>query len=344
VAQHSVQINKNLLKHLRSQKGETQSETANACFVGERQYQNIEKFGRTTSKVISSIAQHFMISKEELKNNVKEDNSLWFVTDPYQLAGHVEQGYYKVLEEIKKLAKGVPDIFSPKLDIRSYEQRKEIKISYDDNEYCWTMRPLHLNKKIGLVWADLSEWQQIDWDYSIQELIYGYVYDVHIDGSPLIPSECSPQFFVEFIEVGQSKIFNKGYRLFRTDAEFRVSLTKWVDSISFPVLPTFFNKGCLSINYDFSGDMTKAIKIRRVWLDEGGKRHNAPWPESNIEKVIEAITDKKGGQRRWGIPIGLNEIFTGGEPAPVTPEVTCNEITELSQIEFSKVEIKRNDK
>ena len=80
--------------------------------------------------------------------------------------------------------------------------------------------------------------------------------------------------------------------------------------------------------------MSKSISIYRVWLDEEGRRHQAPWPTSDIEKVIEAITDTKGGRRQWAIPIGASETFHG-EPSPMTPEMICNEVTELPEIKIS---------
>ena len=330
MAQESIQINKILLKHLRNLAGENQTDTAYACNLSDRQYQNIESKGSTTSITISRIAEHFNITVDELMTNICADNSLWYVTRPYYIVGDVEQGYNKLLEEIMSKAKDLADIYSPKLAIKNSKQLKEITLSYNNNiEYCWTMRPLLYNKKIGLVWTDLSEWQQDEWNDSFDKLIYGCVYDVHIDDSPLIPKECTSHFLVKFNEVTQSKIVNKGYRLFDTDAEFRVSLTEWVDSNRFIIPSSNQYSGCLYIIYDFLGEMTKSINIFRVWIDEKGKRHQAPWPTSNIEKVIESITDRKDGQRKWAIPIGIGKPLCT-EASPMIPEVT-----ELTEIELT---------
>ena len=89
MAQQSVQLNKNLLKHLRRSKRETQAETAEACQVTERHYQNIEKYGRTTTEKIQLIAKHFDISPEELSTNISADNSLWYITNPFLIDGEI---------------------------------------------------------------------------------------------------------------------------------------------------------------------------------------------------------------------------------------------------------------
>lgn len=82
MGQESVQLNKSLLKHLRCQKRETQAYTANAYHVTVRQYQNIEKDGCNTNRVIKSISKHFGISPNELMTSINKDNSLWNITNP----------------------------------------------------------------------------------------------------------------------------------------------------------------------------------------------------------------------------------------------------------------------
>ena len=186
MAQESAQLNKNLLKHLRSQKGETQAKTAEACFVSLRQYQNIEKTGATTSKVIRSIAKHFSISSEKLMTDISEDNSLWYVTNPDFIAPDVTQGYDKAIEDIKALSRRNPDVFKQRLSIMEGSQVKTISVAFLDQELTWTIRPVELNEKIGLVWAELSDWQQDMWKIIREELLYGCADDVYLNGNPLV--------------------------------------------------------------------------------------------------------------------------------------------------------------
>jgi transcriptional regulator with XRE-family HTH domain len=335
MAQESISINKSLLKHLRKQKGEKQEITAILCHIGYRQYQNIEKDGRTTNKVIQSIALHFDTSADELINNKKVDDSLWYVTNPHFLVGNIEQGHYKAIGKITKKANCFHSEMSVRLSIKNEKQSKEITLFINDDEFCWNLRPVRLDKKIGLLWDELTEWQQYVWNDSLDELLYACVYEVYIDGKPLVPINITPQFMVVFKEVGDNKVIDKGYRIFNADSEFRVSLSEWLDSLAYPIPPTRSQKGSLNMIYDFENDKSKSITISRIWLDDTGMMHRAPWPSANIDKVIKAITDLEDGRRRWALPIGIGESLEEQNIPSMTPEVICNEITELPEINFT---------
>lgn len=334
MAQESAKINKNLLKHLRSQKSETQTITANACFISERQYQNIEKDGCTTSRVAMSIAKHFNISPEELMTNISEDNSLWYITHSDFRFDNVEYGYDKAIQDIKSLAKSVANRFEPRLTIIDGTQVKEISITFHEEEFTWAIRPIELNEKIGLVWTELSDWQKDIWKIVREELIYGCVDEVYLDGLPLVPENVTPKFIVEFRECGQRKIINTGYRIFDSTAEFRVSLTQWLDALPMFIEPTHSELGIFNMIYGFTDEMTKALSIYKVWIDENGERMQAPWPVANIESLIKAMSDRKTGKRNWALPIAINESFDGQEVAPFEPEITYNKVTELPEINF----------
>lgn len=335
MAQESISINKSLLKHLRKQKGEKQEVTAISCHIGYRQYQNIESSGQTTSKVIQSIAQHFNISAYELINDKKVDDSLWYVTNPYFLAGNIEQGHYKAISDITKRANCFHNEMNVRLSIKNKKQYKEITLYINDDEFCWNLRPVRLDEKIGLLWEELTEWQQYVWNDSLDELIYACVYEVYIDGEPLVPINILPKFMVEFKEVGDNKIIDKGYRIFNSDPEFRVSLSEWLDCLTYTIPPTRSQKGSLNMIYDITNDKSKSVTISRVWLDSSEKIHRAPWLSANIDKVIEAITETKDGRRRWALPIGIGEVWEGQNITPMIPEVACNEITELPEINLT---------
>jgi len=197
MAQESAQLNKNLLKHLRNQKGETQDDTAEACFVSPRQYQNIEKTGATTSKVIHSIAKHFSISPDKLITNINEDNSFWYVTNTDYVAPDITQGYDKAIEDIKALTRLNHDKFKQRLSITEDPRVKTISVAFLDQEITWTIRPIELNKKIGLVWTELSDWQQSIWEIIREELLYGCADDVNLNGNSLVPDKAAPKFLVE---------------------------------------------------------------------------------------------------------------------------------------------------
>jgi transcriptional regulator with XRE-family HTH domain len=335
MAQESISINKSLLKHLRKQKGEKQEVTAISCHIGHRQYQNIESYGRTTTKVIQSIAQHFDISTDELINDKKVDDSLWYVTNPHFLVGNIEQGHYKTIGDITKRANCFHSEMNVRLSIKNKKQSKEITLFFNDDEFSWNLRPVRLDEKIGLLWDELTEWQQYVWNDSLDELLYACVYDVYIDGKPLTPKNIKPQFMVEFKEFGDNKVNDKGYRIYNSDAEFRVSLSEWLDGLTLTIPPTRSHKGNLNMIYDFANDKSKSITISRIWLDDTGMMHRAPWPSANIDKVIKAITDLEDGRRRWALPIGIGESLEEQNIPSMTPEVICNEITELPEINFT---------
>jgi transcriptional regulator with XRE-family HTH domain len=334
MAQESSQINKNLLKHLRNQKGETQDETANACFVSPRQYQNIERNGCTTTKVIQSIAKHFGISPKELSTNINEDNSLWYITNSDLIVGEVAKGYYTAIDDIKNLAKRYADIVETQLTIIDGTQVKTITIDFCDQEFTWSIRPIELNEKIGLVWTELSDWQQDTWENIRETLLYSCVEKVCLDGNPLVPEDVTPKFIVEFIEFDPRKIIHTGYRIFNSAAEFRVSFSQWLETIPMFVEPTHFDLGALNMTYGFKDEMKKAIRIYKVWVNQSGESIRAPWSAANIEKLITAITDRKRGGQNWALPIGVNENFDGEEITPFEPDVTYKKVTELPEIDF----------
>tara|TARA_R110001583_G_scaffold195406_1_gene372900 strand:+ start:677 stop:1114 length:438 start_codon:yes stop_codon:yes gene_type:complete len=140
---------------------------------------------------------------------------------------------------------------------------------------------------------------------------------------------------VKFKEVSDNKVNYKGYRIFNSDAELRVALSEWLDNLTYPISPERIQKSSLSMIYDFSNGKSKSVIISRVWLDSSEKIHKASWPSANIDKVIDAITETKNGRRRWAIPIGIGEAWEGQNIPSMTPEVVCNEITELPEINLT---------
>ncbi|MDX1539262.1 hypothetical protein [Arsukibacterium sp.] len=333
--QESAQLNKNLLKHLRRQKCETQAATAEACFIGLRQFQNIEKDGCTTTRVINSLAKHFGIPAKELSTNISQDNSLWYIKNPYSSVGEIVKGYYAVIDDIKKIAKGFAEHSVPRLKIVDGNRVKEISIAFGEQELNWALRPLELNEKIGLLWTDLSEWQQDTWEDIREELLYGCVEEVCLNGTPLVPEGAVPKFIVEFREIGKRQLVDTGYRIFNSAAEFRVSFSQWLDTIPLFFEPTRSELGFLNMAYDFRYEMTKTIRIKKVWVNERGESMKAPWSAANIDSLIKAMTDKTNGRRNWPLPIGINENFDGEEVAPFEPDVTYRKVTEIPEIDFS---------
>lgn len=335
MAQESIKINKNLLKHLRTQKGETQTDTAISCFVSPRQYQNIENVGCTSTKVIKSITKHFGITPEELVTNINEDNSLWYITHSDFKLGNVEYGYDKAIQEIKSLAKSVANRFGPRLTLTDGAQVKTMSIAFNEEVFTWVIRPIELNEKIGLVWTELSDWQKDIWKIIREELIYGCVDEVYLNGLPLVPQDIKPQYIVEFRECGQNKIVNKGYRVFKSAAEFRLSFSEWLDLLPMFIEPTSSEQGILNMTYDFADDMSKALSIYKVWVNDKGELIQAPWSVATIDNLIKVIIDRKKGKSNWALPIGVNESFDGEKVAPFEPEIIYNKVTEIPEIKIS---------
>lgn len=333
MSQESAQLNKNLLKHLRRQKGETQAATAEACFIGLRQYQNIEKDGCTTTRVINSLAKHFAIPAKELCTNISHDNSLWYITNPYILDGEIAKGYYSVIDDINKTAKGFSEHFKPQLKIVDGNQVKEISITINNQEFNWSLRPLVLNPQIGLLWTDLTAWQQDTWEDIREALLYGCVEEVYLNGTPLVPEGAVPKFIVEFREYGQRKVIHTGHRIFQSAADFRVSFSQWLDTVLKFVEP-YPKQGALNMVYGYNGDVTKAIYIYKVWVNEIGENIQAPWSAANIESLIETINHWKKGTGNWALPIGIGENFDAEEITPFEPDVIYREVTEIPEVDF----------
>lgn len=333
MSQQSVQLNKNLLKHLRRNKRETQAETAEACQVTVRQYQNIEKYGRSTNEKIQLIAKHFDISPEDLCTNISADNSLWYITTPGLMDGEIAKGYYQAIEDIISQAKSHGYRYEPRLSIIDGTQVKKITISFFEQELTWTMRPIELIEKIGLVWAELSDWQKDSWKMTLDKLLYGCVGKVYLDGTPLVPEGSASKFIVEFTEYGQRKIIETGYRIFNSSAEFRISFSEWLNTVSM-FEPHRSSSGMFYMNYDVKDEMTKAIFVYKVWENEQGEIKRAPWSAANIEDLIKTINDRNKG-KFCPLPIGINESFDGEELTPFEPNVTYTKVTELPETSFS---------
>jgi transcriptional regulator with XRE-family HTH domain len=342
MAQQSIVIDSAYLKHLRSKKRESQVQTAEGIHVSERQYQNIEKGRGTTTKVVKSIAKHFDVNEDQLFKPKTQDDSLWYVASPFENVGTISEGYYEAIFEIKKRAKQFSDIDNIRLTIETDDSLKKISLFYNNIKLYWTMRPVELNEKIGFTWTKFTQWQQYNWEETIQSLKYGCITDVLIDGNPIVPKGRIPQFMVQFHRVQNSESTYIGYRLFSNNAQLRVSLSKWLDSSTGYNLTPDLGIARLSFTYEFGRHSSKSFSISKVWVDEEGKQHKAPWPSKEIDKVSKAITETDNGKRKWAIPIGLGEPFEEDSIPEISPDVFVDR-TEIIKIPKFTYHSKRSD-
>ncbi|MCF4010990.1 helix-turn-helix domain-containing protein [Rheinheimera sp. UJ63] len=334
MAQQSIQLIKSFLKHLRTQQGQTQEAIAEVCEISLRQYQNVEKTGCTTKSVISRLANYFGCSVNELIKNEIQDSSLWYIKRSESKCGQVVDGYVDALAEIQKQAIAYPNELNPKLKITDGAQVKEISVGIDNNEHKWVMRPIKFNENIGLLWTELTEWQQETWQSTCNKLLYGCVEHVFLDGKPLVPEGVTPKFIVEFIETGKGKKIDTGYRIFDSSAEFRASFSQWLETVIRTTDFSHFGNGELNIFYGFKDEMSKSVNIYKGWVNGDGEIIKAPWSAANIESLIDTMNKIKRGAGYLPLPIGIGENFEGDEPPPFEAEIKLKKETKIPDIDF----------
>jgi transcriptional regulator with XRE-family HTH domain len=343
MSQESIIIDSVYLKHLRRKKGESQNQTADAIYISTRQLQNIEQHGRTSTRVASFIAKHFEIGAEALIRQKNQDDSLWYITTPYKKTGIISEGYREAICDIKKTAKRFNDEASVRLIIDAGDTYKKISVLHHNRNLCWTMRPVELDEKIGLIWTQLTQWQEFNWEETLDSLKYGHANNVLVDNKPVVPMGKSVQFIVHFETVNNNEHTRIGHRVFPSNAALRVSLIQWLDAFPTFCSPSLWKgNGSLTFVYDIEKLSSKKITIAKVWVDEEGKPKRAPWPSAEIDAVKDAITITEKGKRKWAIPIGSGEIFEGENPPTMTPEVMTNHI-EIIEIPEFKIHSTRSD-
>jgi hypothetical protein len=187
-----------------------------------------------------------------------------------------------------------------------------------------------------------TKWQQYNWNETIKPLIYGCITDVLIDGNPIVPKGRTPQFMAQFSRVQNNELTYIGYRLFSNDAQLRVSLSKWSDSLTRDSFFLSKGNGSLTFTYELEGSISKSIQLSKVWLDDEGKKHKAPWPSKEINKVSKAITEKGNGERKWAIPIGVGEPFEEDSTPEMSADVFVDR-TEIIEIPEFTYRSKRSD-
>jgi transcriptional regulator with XRE-family HTH domain len=328
MTQESIIIDNVYLKHLRSKKRKSQAQVAECIGLSVRHYQNIEKGRGTSARVVKSIAKYFDVDEEQVIKPKTQDDSLCYISAPFEKIGTISEGYYEAIVAIEEHARQFSQTDTFRLIIDTDDTRKKISLFYDDEEFCWTIRAIELNEKIGFTWAKFTNWQQYNWEKTIESLKYGYITDALIDGKPIVPTGCAPQFMVQFHRAQNNELTYIGYRLFSSDAQLRLSLSKWLDSLDDYKPPTDRGNGRLSLTYQFGKHSSKSIAMSKIWVDNAGKHHRAPWPSKEIYKVSKAITETDNGKRKWAIPIGIGETFDEDS----IPEMTPNVIVDTTEI------------
>ena len=214
MAQESFSINLHFLKHLREKSGLTieaiaeavDAETEGDSELSTRQYQRIEKYGRTTKKTAAALAKVFGTSVNELEGGQSSDKSPWYVKSRDDLYGKLTLGHHEVIKEVSlevNVGGGAlnenGDVALEIIDNKLPIELKVIHHPDTDKTYTieWAIRPAIINES-GILWASLSRWQQLDWKQSMNNLLYNFTNKVIINGKSLVPLSSKVGFLISF--------------------------------------------------------------------------------------------------------------------------------------------------
>ncbi|WP_157953578.1 helix-turn-helix domain-containing protein [Zobellella maritima] len=348
MAQESFPIIPHFLKHLREKSGLTIEAVAAAVDaeadfeLSTRQYQRIEKHGKTSKKTAIALAKAFGTSVDELQGRLSIDKSPWYVKSRDELYGKLTIGYHEVITEVfRKVNIGGGALNNNGcvlLDINDKQLPISLKVTHHPHSYEsytseWIIRPAIINES-GILWTSLNKWQQLDWKQQINKLAYNFSNKVIINDEPLVPESSNVGFFVRFeylVENEEQEEEDKeekhitngewvieGTQFFQNDADFRCSLMVWLEDnrrlYPFPVHPPMCSPGVLGIYY---GCSNKRLVITRAWLDESGQAHQAPWPELQREQLADALESFL--KKTSPLPIAIGDLGPEHFP-PLAPD------------------------
>lgn len=332
MAQESIKINSAVLKHCRTKLGFTQQEMSAACNLSHRQYQRVEQTGQTSSATAEQIASKIGMTVEELSGD-PHDVSLWYLQGTLNSHGALKQGFHEIVEQITEYAHRYSRDIAAEPSLHIYNMERSVKkvcLSYLQVTHEWLFRPVQLQKDTGLVWCDLSEWQEELWDEALFRLKYDLITSVHLDGSPVLPPSSQVNYCVLSFENESGVETELGYRTFDSGAECRVSLAHWLSAQQVTPWVNFDVVATLSINY-FCHELKREKRIALVkrYRDSSGRWNLAPWPKQHRVKLAQAIKEYKTGG--FALPIALNESFIGGNASPFLPDVVTNKVVEAPE-------------
>ncbi len=206
MSQESFLINFYYLKHLRVRSEQTIEEVAEKCGIASRQYQRIEKHGRTTKKTAIALANIFNVSVEELQNDQPIDKSPWFLKTQDDLYGKLVTGYEDVIAEVSRAVNVGGETLNNEgfvlLEINDNQLPISLKVTIHpgaDNAYIseWLIRPAIISDT-GIIWASLSEWQRLEWSRHLDKLSYDLAQKVIVNNRALVPHSSKIGFNVRF--------------------------------------------------------------------------------------------------------------------------------------------------
>ena len=326
MAQESYNIHPEVIRYFRRKSDLTQEAVAELCeSLDVRQYQRIEKEGNTTRQRVAELAKAFNVDEKDLRQAALFP---WYITKPYELYGFVSNQYLSILNEIRQYIQSFQNFDNEEqfltLRIDNSDSIKTISIVniYDDEDdgRTWTFRPVMPQEDKGLIFCKLGEVQKWIWRDDLKELKYDVACRVEVDGKPVVPLQAKTFFRVDFHSVPDKTPVHEGYRLFKSDAEFRVSLTNWISEQKLPLIPApgFSSVGTLPIAFTQTEPSLRSghLIISKVWLDENGSQQQAPWPATYREALSSAIKE-----RAIILPIGINEPFLEDNAPPMAPDI-----------------------
>jgi len=338
MTQETFKINQSVLKHFRKKLNLTQEGMADVCYLSTRQYQRIESKGHTTGQKAQVLADKIGLTLGELKTSPNEDDSFWFVTNPFSQHATLEQGFYKVKQEVEKWAARYVSCNFEGVSLHINNKAgslKEMSLIGIDENYTWTIRPVQLNDEVGLLWCELSEWQTFIWEEALRELKYDSLDSVYVDGNPIVPNDEKAKFVVMFDEVKDSKRLYEGYKLFESDSEFRVSLVDWLQNQKHPVSTYGHNTGqLLLIYFCCETSSSKRLIIQRAWKSKNEELQLSPWPKANKEILEKAINEHRRGKPIY-LPVGIGENYIDETIPLMKPNIIINQIEELPEFDIN---------
>lgn len=296
MAQESFEINSHVLCYHRDKLGISQEQLAADIGITPRQYQRIEKEGKTTRKQAEKLADIFGISLENLCQNLGPDNSLWFITSP-EGQHYLSNGYHQELSEIRKKAMPL-SLHHDGLEVWIGNDEKNckkvtIKSEQDEIKEEWKFYPAKYNEGNGIFWRNLKYWEEGLWLYALNELLHDSSYHIFVDGQPLVPQDKNVEFTVSSVSARMSDFsdYHSETTHFESWEQLEIYLTDCLVDKASEIMDLEISSeyGELIITYTTITRYMNKMTIIRTWMDEAGDRRQAPWPERHREATISSL-------------------------------------------------------
>ena len=328
MAQESYEISPQKLAYYRDKAGLSQEQLSERAGLSRRQYQRIEREGRTTLQKARSLARVLGIDVDVLGDTSSPVLSDWFVITP-EGKREFTKYYSDFFESIKCKAKIGISAHGSDCNIELHIDNVSpvcktvtVKFPLDGAGYVWAFYPARFSPEDGVLWRKFTEWLEVFWEKDIKTLKLDACYHVFIDGQPVVPAESETYYCVEFFKPVQKEdgsLVNEyqGYQLFENHYQLSCSFADWFTEGD----GRYFEKACtvlggegkLLISYKGSRSLSPvdALIVSRVWVGGQGERKQAPWLSEHIKAVAESLNKPRFDESGWYFPVAVVPMERG---------------------------------